>query len=245
MTQDYQVHQYVDAPVSDMRALCMESAARRYADDHRVITRAGFEAEHRATEGRPPSWRNWLPMQRRDYVRAYTLFHHGGAWVDADALLLRRLDHVVAMLAHYDLVGYAVSQTARTWETAVMVSRERGAVAEYVWRAVREYGGDGRMTMGACCALGAGMVSAMLPLYMSSRPILKLGWHTLCPIPAHALGWQLCQRAPDAAHARLVPDDAVLIPGLDEHAQGYVGSTRGLLTGSDMLLSSLFRRALG
>lgn len=244
MNQDFQVHQYVDAPEPPpVIGLCMDTVARVYGADVRVLRRHEFVEEHKATEGFAPAWANWLPCHRNDYVRAYTLFHHGGAWVDSNVLLMRALDGLYGLTAAYDMVGYAESPVARMWETDVMFARPRSWVAECIWNSVRVFG-DGRTPIGNPWTLGRSLVSGMLPLVMGKRPVLKLGAYYLRPVPWKDAPWRMARLADDAEHALHVRADAVAYT-LADSGYGLGEAIRSVLLESATFIGHLFRRALG
>ncbi len=47
--------------------------------------------------------------QKVDYIRVALLYHYGGVWVDADTIVMRRLDEIFEKVRRYDYVGFGCS----------------------------------------------------------------------------------------------------------------------------------------
>lgn len=82
--------------------LCLESI-RRWCNA-RVLDRSEFEELW--THDRDIPIDKLYVAHRADFIRAYLLKHFGGAWIDADCIVLQSLEPLCRLRASYGLVCY-------------------------------------------------------------------------------------------------------------------------------------------
>jgi len=93
---------YWEGPCPDYIQLCIQSM-RRWCN-LRLLDRKGFddlwlEDCDLAVDG-------LYIAHRADFIRAYLLHHYGGAWIDADCIVLKPIAPLASYLADHDLVYY-------------------------------------------------------------------------------------------------------------------------------------------
>lgn len=88
-----------------------------------------------------------LPNQQSDFIRAWLLYHVGGIWIDADAIVLRDVRPITANLVDHDFVAYE----ARGWRhseicTALIAGRPGSPIGrKYLAGMVERLNGSGEV----------------------------------------------------------------------------------------------------
>lgn len=96
-----------DGPRPDYIDLCLETV-RRHHSDVRMLDRAAFDALW--TEDRDLRIDGLGLNHVSDFVRAYLLSRFGGLYIDADAVVMRPLDPLLAAAEVHGFVGYREPQ---------------------------------------------------------------------------------------------------------------------------------------
>ena len=102
MTDEPLVWTYWEGPCPDYIQVCLETI-RRWCNV-RVLGRDDFEVLWR--EDRDLSIDRLYVAHRADFIRAYLVHHYGGAWIDADCIVLRPIAPLADSLTTHDLIYY-------------------------------------------------------------------------------------------------------------------------------------------
>jgi hypothetical protein len=208
-----------------------------HAADHRGLDEAAFDALRDGD--RDIDLEPLHVAHRADVVRAFLLARYGGLWVDADCIVMRDLDAVIAPLAHYDLVTYrehegnvtnsfvyapAGSAIAASYYARVCALLRSGEPRE--WRTL---GGD---------ALAWALDAHDAPRYC-------IGCELVQPV-----AWNDAQRffdvAPDAEHERRVDADAICYMLSNQEVSAYANErASGPVDADGTFFRHLLRRAAG
>lgn len=103
------VWSFWDGPKSGLIELCQETLLR-HVPDAQILTRDDFESL-RTTDADVDISHLQLAHQA-DWIRLYLLKHFGGLWLDADCIVLRPLDYLLAAvrccwsMTYYELSGH-------------------------------------------------------------------------------------------------------------------------------------------
>ncbi len=93
---------YWEGQCPDYIKLCLENMQQWCNAE--VLDRAGFDRLWK--EDRDVDIDRLYVAHRADFIRVYLLRHYGGAWIDADCVVLNSIDPLVGHLANHDLVYY-------------------------------------------------------------------------------------------------------------------------------------------
>jgi hypothetical protein len=102
MIDQPQVWTYWEGPCPDYITLCIETI-RRWCKVN-VLGRAEFEELWR--HDRDLTIDSLYVAHRADFIRVYLLHHYGGAWIDADCIVLRSIAPLASYLSSHDLIYY-------------------------------------------------------------------------------------------------------------------------------------------
>src|SRR5260370_37966393 len=93
---------YWEGPCPDYIQLCLDSI-RRWCNV-RVLDPAGFDELW--LEDRDVAIDKLYVAHRADFIRVYLLYHYGGAWIDADCIVLKAIGPLASPLGKHGLVYY-------------------------------------------------------------------------------------------------------------------------------------------
>lgn len=128
MTELLPIWSYWEGPQPDWIGLCLETI-RRNIPGVQILTR---DAWHDLYDGRqvPRDVFNKLPPNAQsDFVRAWLLYHVGGWWIDADAIVFSDPRLLVPHLGQH-FASYRAVGTRREWCTALIASEAGTPTAE-------------------------------------------------------------------------------------------------------------------
>lgn len=134
-----QVWTYWEGPKPGWIELC-ERTIRRHIDQVQWITPETWPYWH--TESESPAVYaaidRQLPNVKSDAIRAHQLYHYGGIWIDADAIVFRDVRPIFHRLRTYDFVAYRVGRPNPQVCSALIGSHAGGRVADSYWSIMRE-----------------------------------------------------------------------------------------------------------
>jgi SAM-dependent methyltransferase len=106
MADELPVWTYWEGPCPDYIKMSVESIQRWC--NARVLNRQDFDKLWQEDRDLPID--SLYVAQRADFIRVYLLLHYGGAWIDADCIVLKSIAPHAAHLGTYDLVAYREPQ---------------------------------------------------------------------------------------------------------------------------------------
>lgn len=231
---------YWSGPRSPAIELCLESLARHNPDLE--VVDDDYMQQHAPQMVELVAGRS--PQVRADLYRLWLLAEHGGQWVDADCVALRRLDMVDLLNDQVDLVCFSNGSAGHV-SNAIMAAKPHSALAREALRravdVVKAHRSDQQIQYGAT---GQGVLG---PLALAVGQRLKV---------CQRFRWAPVRFTEVGAFARLRRDGRhALATSWHPNARTYHFTGKGLLAfdrltreqilASDCFGSFLFRRALG
>lgn len=231
---------YWSGPRSPAIELCLESLARHNPDLE--VVDDDYMQQHAPQMVELVSGRS--PQVRADLYRLWLLAEHGGQWVDADCVALRRLDMAEQLSEQVDLVCFSNGNSGHV-SNAIMAAKPHSALArEALRRAIevaKAHRSDQQIQYGAT---GQGVLG---PLAIAVGKRLKV---------CQRFRWAPVRFTEVGAFARLRPDGRhATHPAWRANARTYHFTGKGLLAfgrmtreqilASDCFGSFLLRRSLG
>ena len=184
------------------------------------------------------------PNVKSDFIRAHQLYHYGGIWIDADAIVFRDVRPIMHRLRRWDFVAYKVGRPAPQMCSALIASRAGGDVAaaylslmERQLRAVGQ-GKLGRLSLGPRLLPRAAKIAGKPIALIPTKRVHPIHWYKK---------QRLWEEATDEEHAKYFrgnPEPYCCM--LTHRALGAMKqlSAEQLLQ-TTTLASFLFRKALG
>lgn len=229
---------YWEGPKSAWIELCHETLLKVHPRA-RVLGWEDFDNLWRSDRDIPLDHLRWR-CQRADFVRTYLLLHYGGLWLDADCVVLQRMDWVREGLSHCDFIGYTMRK-GRIWINDLMASNPQGKVISRYYERMKELLRQRR-------PLGRNRIGPRLLTEVcreESEHVLRLPKQSVHPIgygPVNVRRY-ITER-PDAEHAEIFEDGALCYL-LTNGALGYLRrASRDEILASRTFAGYLFRRAL-
>jgi hypothetical protein len=179
------------------------------------------------------------PVQRADYVRTRVVYRHGGLWIDSDCIAMRRLDGVTDHLGSHDLVSWGEDVDGRFFNNVFAGRAGAPMLAEWIEGQDRALASVDDWSSLPWAALGSGSFSSV----RRNPALLNLPSAKVAPVLWYEWRRFLSPFQSPAAVLRAAPWtvmlwNAVMGPALKRR-------TTEELLGSHMLVSRLFRIALG
>ena len=128
------VWSYWDGPRSTIHDLCLRTIGSHHPELE-VLDRPAAQAAIRAA-GSEIDLAELKPNHASDVARWHLLREQGGLWLDADTIVLRRMDWWGEQLEHFEAVTAALFPWRPTYNTGVMAVRKGGWIAEEMCRRI-------------------------------------------------------------------------------------------------------------
>jgi hypothetical protein len=231
---------YWEGPAPPYIELCLE-ILKRHHPEARVLDRAGFDALWVHERGLDI---DALALNHKsDFIRAYLLAYHGGLYIDADCILFRRLDLVLAAAEEHGFAGYREPQGYMSCN--FMAALPRGAVIADHYRRVVErirQGPPFRWLDLASTPMDLAVAGAPVPIaQLPTKAVMPLAWNDTV---------ELATIGSDAAHARRFARNCLCYMLANAtikrtpETQRFLGMSREALLGDGSFLGFLFRLAI-
>ena len=173
------------------------------------------------------------PVYRADYARVRLLHAHGGLWVDFDTIALRPLCQLLDNLADHDAVGFGQEIQGRFYNS--ILSSRPGSSVMASWLAQQD----------EAIARGIKGYAALGQDISWEMSTLAGHWHIEKVAPVMWWEWQrFCSRLESPSRI-LNASPIVIVLWNAAIGQSVATRTRASLLKDNILLSSLFRIALG
>ena len=241
MIHELQVWTYWEGPCPEYIRLCRETILRWC--NVRVLDRADFDVLW--VEDRDVLIDKLYVAHRADFVRAYLIHHYGGAWIDADCIMLRSIAPLAEHLATHDLLYYreplgTISNNFFMGNPGTPVTR---AYYEAVIAHLRAQLPIGWLDIGSIPLSSAIQINPESAYRLPTEIIMPISWtdsqRFLDPIAEEAL------EEATQGRARLHDDRAYCYMLCNHSMPAAIKSfSRSEILAAPMLLSYLFRVAL-
>src|SRR5271157_214569 len=241
MLHEPRVWTYWEGPCPDYIQMGLESIQRWC--NARVLDRQGFDELWREDRDLPID--TLYVAQRADFIRVYLLLHYGGAWIDADCVVLKSIAPLAAPLATCDLVAYREPQGTIT--NNFLIANAQSAIMRSYYAAVVSHLREQRPI--SWLAIGSVPLTAAIQKYpmaaqlLPSETIMPISWtesrRFLEQVPQNALD--------DALHGNgTLHNPRATCYMLSNHSMPEVVKTmsRTEILTSTTFLNYLFRLAL-
>lgn len=238
------VWSYWDGPPSTIHGLCLETARRHHpelvvhtrASAQRMLSDAGARIDLSALR----------PNHASDVVRWFLLRDHGGLWLDADTIVLRRMDWWTDQLETFDVISSSVWIWRDDRNTGVVSARAGGWVATEMCRRIQAAIDDGTATS-RWSSIGPLLLKDVQNRASNARiPTLNLSGELVYPIPFSRSGRPLFHvKRSDADHDAVFHSSAWCYGMTHEIVDGYRAWRRERLITSKRYIGFLLRKGLG
>lgn len=232
---------YWEGPCPDYIKMGLESIQRWC--NARLLDRGGFDELWQ--EDRDLAIDSLYVAQRADFIRVYLLLHYGGAWIDADCIVLKSIAPLAGHLASHDLVAYKEPQGSIT--NNFLIAKARSPIMHTYYAGVVSHLRQRRPI--SWSEIGSVPLTAAIQKYaraaqvLSSETIMPISWaesrRFLDEVPQEALDHAV--RGDGTLH-----DPRATCYMLSNHSMPEVvkAMSRTEILSSRTFLSYLFRLAL-
>ena len=230
---------YWEGPAPPYIELCLE-IVKRHHPEARILDRAGFDTLSAHDRGLDI---DALALNHKsDFIRAYLLAYHGGLYLDADCILFRRLDLVLAAAEEHGFVGYREPQGYMSCNFMAAVPQGE-VIADHYRRVVEriEEGPPFRWLDLASTPMDLAVAAARGPIaQLPTDAVMPLAWNDTI---------ELATIDSDAAHARRFAKDCLCYMLSNAtmqrtpETQRFLGMSREALLEDRSFLGFLFRLA--
>lgn len=180
---------YWEGPCPDYIGLCLDSMRRMC--NLRLLDRTAFDELWQEDRDLPID--KLYVAHRADFIRVYLLHHYGGAWIDADCIVLRRIDTLASCLAAHDLVYYR--EPHGTCSNNFLIAKARSRITGSYYESVVSHLRAGRPI--SWLEIGSVPLTAAIQRYpeharqLATETIMPISWSEnqrfLDPVTAEAL----------------------------------------------------------
>lgn len=234
---------YWDGPRSTIHDLCLESI-RRHHPELDVYCRRRAQAmlddcgSKIRLDGMPAN-------HASDVVRWHLLRKHGGLWLDADTVVLRRMGWWTDQLETFECLCSQRWIFKSEFNTAILAVRAGSWVAEEMCRRIEIAVADGTATRRWSSIGPIMLASVMREASLKRVPVLNVSGELVYPLPFSAARRpEFHLRRTDDGHMKHFQPNAWCYGLVHEIVDGYRAWDRDKLLASNRFISFLLRKAL-